>query len=73
MRICWSQYALWAVIAVLAVLGMLAGCGAKGDLYLSPEEKAAAQPVAADGIAAEPQSEQLEQPEQPEQPEAQPR
>jgi|GEM_PF-1265654 len=67
MRICWAQYALWAVIAVLAVPGMLAGCGAKGDLYLPPEEKAAAQPVAADNVAAEPQ------PEQPEQPEAQPR
>lgn len=34
MRICWAQYALWAVIAVLGVGSLLAGCGAKGDLYL---------------------------------------
>ena len=70
MRFCWAQYAHWAVIAVLGTLGMLAGCGAKGDLYLPPEEKAAAQPVAADNVAAEPQPEQTEQTEQPE---AQPR
>jgi predicted small lipoprotein YifL len=31
---CRAQYLLWAVIAVLAILTMLAGCGAKGDLYL---------------------------------------
>ena len=34
MRICWAQYTLWAVIAVLGVASMLAGCGAKGDLFL---------------------------------------
>lgn len=31
---CRAQYLLWAAIAVLGVLAMLAGCGAKGDLYL---------------------------------------
>ena len=45
MRICWAQYTLWGVIIVLATLGMLAGCGAKGDLYLPPEEKVAPAPV----------------------------
>lgn len=38
MRFCWAQYSLWAVIIVLATLSMLAGCGAKGDLFLPPEE-----------------------------------
>lgn len=38
MRICWAQYTLWAIIAVLGIGSMLAGCGAKGDLYL-PKEK----------------------------------
>jgi len=37
MRFCWAQYTLWAVILVLGVLSMLAGCGAKGDLFLPPE------------------------------------
>ena len=37
MRICWGQYALWAVIVVLGVASMLSGCGAKGDLYLPPQ------------------------------------
>jgi len=31
---CRAQYLLWAVIAVFGILAMLAGCGAKGDLYL---------------------------------------
>lgn len=31
---CRAQYLLCAVIAVLGLLAMLAGCGAKGDLYL---------------------------------------
>lgn len=39
MRFCWAQYSLWAVIIVLATLSMLAGCGAKGDLFLPPEEQ----------------------------------
>lgn len=39
MRFCWAQYTLWAVIIVLGSLSMLAGCGAKGDLYLPPPEK----------------------------------
>lgn len=43
MRICWAQYALWAVIVALAVMAMLAGCGAKGDLYLPPEQKTQAE------------------------------
>jgi predicted small lipoprotein YifL len=65
MRFCWAQYAHWAVIAVLGTLGMLAGCGAKGDLYLPPEDKAAAQPAAPKNVESTYQS-------QP-QPEAQPR
>ena len=40
MRICWAQYAFWLVIAALGVMAMLAGCGAKGDLYLPPDEPA---------------------------------
>ena len=39
MRFCWAQYALWAVIAALGVMAMLSGCGAKGELYLPPEQK----------------------------------
>ncbi len=39
MRFCWAQYSLWAVIIVLATLSMLAGCGAKGDLFLPPPEE----------------------------------
>lgn len=39
MRICWAQYALWAVIALFGIGAMLAGCGAKGSLYL-PEGQA---------------------------------
>lgn len=42
MRICWAQYLFWAVIAVLGIVSMLSGCGAKGDLYLPPEQKQAA-------------------------------
>lgn len=38
MRLCWSQAALIVVVAVLGVLSMLGGCGAKGDLYLPPEQ-----------------------------------
>ncbi|MFA5626530.1 MAG: lipoprotein [Thiohalomonadaceae bacterium] len=38
MRICWGQYALWAVIITLALLSLLSGCGASGDLYLPSEE-----------------------------------
>ncbi len=37
MCFCRGQYLLWAVIAILGIMSMLAGCGAKGDLYL-PEE-----------------------------------
>ena len=37
MRLCWSQTALFIVIAILGVLSMLGGCGAKGDLYLPAE------------------------------------
>lgn len=40
MRICWAQYAMLAVVVILGVTAMLAGCGAKGDLYLPPEEQA---------------------------------
>jgi len=43
MRICWAQYTLWALVAVLGLLSMLSGCGAKGDLYLPPPEKAPTQ------------------------------
>jgi predicted small lipoprotein YifL len=43
MRICWAQYALWAVIAAFGVLALLSGCGAKGDLFLPPEPQAAEQ------------------------------
>lgn len=39
MRFCWAQYAFWAVVVALGVMAMLAGCGAKGDLYLPPEQK----------------------------------
>ncbi len=42
MRICWGQYALWAVIVILGIASMLSGCGAKGDLYL-PSHTAAQQ------------------------------
>lgn len=47
MRFCWAQYALWAVIIALGVMSMLTGCGAKGDLYLPPEQEqtAPAQPA----------------------------
>jgi predicted small lipoprotein YifL len=47
MRFCWAQYAFWAVIVSLGVMSMLTGCGAKGDLYLPPEQNQAApaQPV----------------------------
>ena len=38
MRFCWAQYSLWAVVIVLGMLSILAGCGAKGDLFLPPEE-----------------------------------
>lgn len=38
MRLCWSQTALFIVIAVLGVLSMLSGCGAKGALYLPSEQ-----------------------------------
>lgn len=58
MRICWAQYGLWAAIIVLAVMSMLAGCGAKGDLYLPQEEQAAQQPAeqkaAPEGAATQP-------------------
>lgn len=37
MRICPAQLILWIVIAVLGTASMLAGCGAKGPLYL-PED-----------------------------------
>ena len=36
---CWAQYVLWAVIAILGTLSMLSGCGAKGDLYLPPDQE----------------------------------
>jgi predicted small lipoprotein YifL len=39
MRFCWAQYAFWAMIAALGIMAMLSGCGAKGDLYLPPEQK----------------------------------
>jgi predicted small lipoprotein YifL len=39
MRFCWAQYAFWAVIAALGVIAMLSGCGAKGELYLPPEQE----------------------------------
>ncbi len=42
MRFCWAQYAFWAVIVALGVITLLSGCGAKGDLYLPPEQKQAA-------------------------------
>ncbi len=48
MRFCWAQYSLWAVILILGTLSMLAGCGAKGDLYLPPEETAVQQPASPD-------------------------
>lgn len=38
MRICWAQYAFMVIVAVLGLAAMLAGCGAKGDLYLPPEQ-----------------------------------
>lgn len=44
MRFCWAQYAFWAMIAVLGMTSLLAGCGAKGDLYL-PREQQQASPV----------------------------
>jgi predicted small lipoprotein YifL len=42
MRFCWAQYAFWAVIVALGVVTLLSGCGAKGDLYLPPEQEQAA-------------------------------
>lgn len=48
MRICWAQYALWAVVIGLGVLTLLGGCGAKGDLYLPKQERAAQQAPATD-------------------------
>lgn len=47
MRFCWAQYVFWAMIAALGILGMLSGCGAKGDLYLPPEQEQA-KPVTPD-------------------------
>lgn len=38
MRFCWAQYAFGAMVIVLGLLAMLSGCGAKGDLYLPPEQ-----------------------------------
>lgn len=60
MRFCWAQYSLWAVIIVLGALSMLAGCGAKGDLFLPPEEKAALQPAAPAAAESEPAQPQPE-------------
>jgi len=47
MRFCWAQYLFWAVIAALGIISMLSGCGAKGELYLPPEQTqtAPAKPV----------------------------
>ena len=56
MRFCWAQYSLWAVIIVLASLSMLAGCGAKGDLYLPPEEEAALLPAAPENTQSQPEA-----------------
>ena len=42
MRICWAQYAMWAVIMVLGIASMLSGCGAKGPLYMPKETVEAA-------------------------------
>ena len=39
MRFCWAQYTFWAVIVALGAMSLLAGCGAKGDLYLPQEPK----------------------------------
>lgn len=58
MRFCWAQYGLWAVILGLGILTLVAGCGAKGDLFLPPEEKAAVQsPASPPTEAAQPQPE----------------
>jgi len=38
MRLCRSQTALIIVVAVFGILSILGGCGAKGDLYLPPEQ-----------------------------------
>jgi len=39
MRFCWAQYLFWAVITALGIISMLSGCGAKGELYLPPEQQ----------------------------------
>jgi predicted small lipoprotein YifL len=54
MRICWAQYAFWTVIAALGVMAMLAGCGAKGDLYLPPEPQQPAADSPPAGSATDP-------------------
>lgn len=54
MRYCWAQYSLWAVIIVLGTLSILAGCGAKGDLYLPPEKQAV--PAAPENTAPQPEA-----------------
>ncbi|MFO7593835.1 MAG: lipoprotein [Pseudomonadota bacterium] len=47
MRFCWAQYAFGAMVIVLGLLAMLSGCGAKGDLFLPPEQarEASAEPA----------------------------
>ncbi len=60
MRFCWAQYGLWAVIIGLGILSLVAGCGAKGDLFLPPEEKAELQSPASqttEPVAAQSQPE----------------
>lgn len=57
MRICWAHYMFMAVIIALALMTMLAGCGAKGDLFLPPDEKAAVQPAAPETAQPQPEAE----------------
>lgn len=57
MRFCWANYTLWAVIALFGISAVVAGCGAKGPLYL-PERP---QPEAAEA-ATPPQTEPADLP-----------
>lgn len=41
---CWARTLLYVVIAALAFAQMMVACGQKGDLFLPPDEPAAAAP-----------------------------
>ena len=40
MRMCWANWALFAVVVVLSLSSLLSACGKTGDLYLPDEDTA---------------------------------